>query len=195
MHRLLASTLCAAALAASQSACPPCDTGRPDLFYDGLQSACEGLPCGWTVEAGDVASVYTYHEAERGLRLAQGAVASRPLPAVALPEADPDGPVLTLLAACAPEAELVVEVELELSAPEGTSAAPERVLLVGRLAADPARLASGPLLSVDVPLTAEDGAPAPAGRAVLLRVGVEGAGACTLDDLHLVHPEHYDCFG
>lgn len=74
-NRLLLGLLLVAALALTAAGCP-CNNGRPVLAYDGFDSTCTGSPCGWQVEAGQVASVATLHPGERGLHLASGAVLS-----------------------------------------------------------------------------------------------------------------------
>jgi len=184
-----------AALTASFLAACPCDDGFPDLYYDSLQARCDGLPCGWTAEAGDVAQVATFHSAERGLRLALLGRASRELPDVSLPGATEDGAMASLLVACDPTTALLVEVELEIPPPSGTSGAPERVTLVARLEPDPDQAASDPLVPADLPLVLANGEPVPAGTAVRIVLAIDGPGVCTVDELHLVGARAFTCYG
>ncbi|TNF35679.1 MAG: hypothetical protein EP329_06010 [Deltaproteobacteria bacterium] len=170
----------------------PCDSGYPDLFYDGLQEVCSGVPCGWTVAAGDVASVATFHSGERGLQLAVGGDVSRALPELRVPG---DG-MISLLVDCDAQTTLVVEVDGASVVPAGTSDESVDVTLVARREPEPGEGLGGVIPRLDLPLTDPtiEGEP-PTIDAVRLRVYVEGPGACVIDEIHIVSGTMVQCFG
>ncbi|PKN57035.1 MAG: hypothetical protein CVU56_13175 [Deltaproteobacteria bacterium HGW-Deltaproteobacteria-14] len=173
----------------------PCDSGLPDLFYDGLQARCGGLPCGWTATAGDVAQVETFHSGERGLRLAVGGAAERDLPEVSLPGAFEQGAVVSLLVACDAQTALVFEVDVTRDVPDQTSGERTPLTLVARREPTPGDSAGGPLLRSVLVLELSSGEDVPPSTATALRVFIDGPGVCTFDELHLAGARSFTCQG
>jgi len=173
----------------------PCDSGVPDLFYDGFQEVCDGLPCGWDVDAGDVASVVSFHSGELGMRLAVAGAAARDLPDTLLPGSDEGGAQVSLLAACDGATGLVVEVDILSAAAGGTSGETEQLTLSGHLDPQPGASAGGPLLLRQLALSLPGQDPVPTGTAVRIRVALDGPGVCTIDELHLAASRANQCLG
>lgn len=185
-HRLLQG-LSVALAAATLTACP-CDSGLSDLFADELREDCDGLPCGWTLSAGDARFVPFLHESERALELA--GTLTRPLSSFSLTAPVEDEAQVYLLARCDQATELVVVLETDSDPPNTYEARLDAGTPTGGL----------PLPRHELPLVfmAESGDPEPAEaglvafRAMALRV--EGPGRCTMSDLHVVSSRVSSCF-
>lgn len=173
----------------------PCDSGLPDLFYDGLQDRCDGLPCGWTATAGDLAQVETFHSGERGLRLAVGGAAERDLPDVSLPGTVEQGAVVSLLVACDAQTALVFELDATSDIPDQTSGEHTPLTLVARREPVPGDSAGGPLLRSVLVFELPNGEDVPPATATSLRVFIDGPGVCTIDELHLAGARSFSCQG
>jgi|GEM_PF-2418875 len=184
----------AAVLLAPLAGCP-CDSGLPDLFYDDFQAVCGGVPCEWTVAAGDVVSTESFHAGERGMRLAVGGDVSRALPDVGLPSAADEGALISLLVACDDQTTLVIEVEATSVVPARVSGEPEDIVLEARREPIPGERYGGVIGRESLPLLLPSGEEVPAATATGMRITIEGPGACIIDELHIAGARSFFCEG
>lgn len=154
-----------------------CRAGLPELFYDGLDRACAAAPCGWEVEAGAFEVIATFHASERGARLAAGTSVVHEVDFGVVGGSEPmRGPALHVLIGCERDTQLVAMLEIE---GDGTSE-------VATARVDARADEELPLRVRHVRLLAPDGSVPGDGRAVRVRLEVEGPGACTVDELRVV---------
>lgn len=178
------------AMAVGLAACD-CDSGFPELFLDDFERACGEAVCDWTIEGGQARRVTTFHAAEHGLELGPGARLSLATGTIGVVTQSQGQPAdqLQVLVDCEAGTGLLVEAEVAV----GVGAV---VMLEARVKAEAAHVGDGRLALVRVPLVeAAQSLESIEGDVQVLRLVVEGPGACVIDDLRLVGGRMFSCNG